>query len=215
MPKNTKVYFDITIGSRAGKITHLILIAGRIVIELYSDITPKTAENFRGLCSGKFLFINIAQVNMELVRYLKRSCITQEVNSIEQQMILLFKEEISLILTDQVESLFMENILMMKTFKEGMHMLVQCLWPIMVETLILLNSLLLLNLVLTQMASMLSLVKLSKVWMQSEKFLRLQQICMRNQGFQCTYLTVVKQMIQTKCLKKTIECKVQQKSTKG
>ena len=45
MPKNPRVFFDITIGSRA---------AGRIIIELYYDITPKTAENFRGLCTGEY-----------------------------------------------------------------------------------------------------------------------------------------------------------------
>ena len=45
MPRNPKVFFDITIGSRA---------AGRIVFELFIDITPKTAENFRGLCTGEY-----------------------------------------------------------------------------------------------------------------------------------------------------------------
>ena len=44
MPKNPRVYFDITIGSRA---------AGRIVFELFIDITPKTSENFRALCTGE------------------------------------------------------------------------------------------------------------------------------------------------------------------
>ena len=33
-----RVYFDITIGGRP---------AGRIVFQLYDDIVPKTAENFR------------------------------------------------------------------------------------------------------------------------------------------------------------------------
>lgn len=39
-----KVFFDMTIGSKA---------AGRIVMELYSDACPKTAENFRALCTGE------------------------------------------------------------------------------------------------------------------------------------------------------------------
>ncbi|TFK84301.1 peptidyl-prolyl cis-trans isomerase [Polyporus arcularius HHB13444] len=39
-----KVFFDITIGGRP---------AGRIVMQLFSDIVPKTAENFRALCTGE------------------------------------------------------------------------------------------------------------------------------------------------------------------
>lgn len=37
-PKNPVVFFDITIGT---------IPAGRIKMELFADITPKTAENFR------------------------------------------------------------------------------------------------------------------------------------------------------------------------
>ena len=45
MPRNPKVYMDFTIGSKP---------AGRVVFELYADITKKTAENFRALCTGEY-----------------------------------------------------------------------------------------------------------------------------------------------------------------
>lgn len=38
------VFFDISIGGAP---------AGRIIFELYSDVVPKTAENFRCLCTGE------------------------------------------------------------------------------------------------------------------------------------------------------------------
>ncbi|WVW78265.1 peptidyl-prolyl cis-trans isomerase H [Kwoniella bestiolae CBS 10118] len=38
------VFFDVSIGETP---------AGRIKMELFSDITPKTAENFRQLCTGE------------------------------------------------------------------------------------------------------------------------------------------------------------------
>lgn len=39
-----KCFFDIAIGGQP---------AGRIVFELFSDVVPKTAENFRALCTGE------------------------------------------------------------------------------------------------------------------------------------------------------------------
>ncbi|CAK4067890.1 unnamed protein product [Aphanomyces euteiches] len=41
---NPRVFFDMKIGSEA---------AGRITFELYADKVPKTAENFRALCTGE------------------------------------------------------------------------------------------------------------------------------------------------------------------
>lgn len=42
--KNPQVYFDVTIDGEK---------AGRIVMELRADVVPKTAENFRALCTGE------------------------------------------------------------------------------------------------------------------------------------------------------------------
>ncbi len=40
----SRVFFDVTIGKRP---------AGRVTFELYDDVVPKTAENFRALCTGE------------------------------------------------------------------------------------------------------------------------------------------------------------------
>ncbi|CAM6047023.1 unnamed protein product [Sphagnum compactum] len=41
---NPRVFFDISIGGEP---------AGKMVMELYADVVPKTAENFRALCTGE------------------------------------------------------------------------------------------------------------------------------------------------------------------
>ncbi|CEJ80724.1 Putative 41 kDa peptidyl-prolyl cis-trans isomerase [[Torrubiella] hemipterigena] len=43
-PTRPRVFFDISLGGKP---------AGRIAMELYSDLVPKTAENFRSLCTGE------------------------------------------------------------------------------------------------------------------------------------------------------------------
>lgn len=50
-PKNPVVFFDVTIGS---------VPAGRIKMELFADITPRTAENFRQFCTGEHRKANIS-----------------------------------------------------------------------------------------------------------------------------------------------------------
>ncbi|KAG5415667.1 hypothetical protein IGI04_003234, partial [Brassica rapa subsp. trilocularis] len=41
---NPRVFFDMTVDGKP---------AGRIVMELFADTTPRTAENFRALCTGE------------------------------------------------------------------------------------------------------------------------------------------------------------------
>ncbi|TKY55738.1 Peptidyl-prolyl cis-trans isomerase CYP40 [Spatholobus suberectus] len=41
---NPKCFLDVSIGGE---------LEGRIVVELFRDVVPKTAENFRALCTGE------------------------------------------------------------------------------------------------------------------------------------------------------------------
>ena len=43
-PSNPKVFFDVSIANQP---------AGRLTFELYKHVVPKTAENFRALCTGE------------------------------------------------------------------------------------------------------------------------------------------------------------------
>ncbi|KAM5191336.1 peptidyl-prolyl cis-trans isomerase D [Mantella aurantiaca] len=43
-PGNPRVFFDIDLGGEP---------VGRVVLELFADVVPKTAENFRALCTGE------------------------------------------------------------------------------------------------------------------------------------------------------------------
>jgi len=44
-PSNPVVFFDMAVGPTQ---------IGRIMMELYADVTPKTAENFRQFCTGEY-----------------------------------------------------------------------------------------------------------------------------------------------------------------
>ncbi|KAI5283660.1 peptidyl-prolyl cis-trans isomerase cpr6, partial [Ascosphaera acerosa] len=43
-PRRPRVFFDIAIGQASPE---------RVVFELFNDVVPKTAENFRALCTGE------------------------------------------------------------------------------------------------------------------------------------------------------------------
>ena len=43
-PPNPRVWLEVEVGGRA---------VGRVVCELRADVVPKTAENFRALCTGE------------------------------------------------------------------------------------------------------------------------------------------------------------------
>lgn len=45
MPSNIRVFLDVTIGTKTG---------GRIIFELFNDVSPMAVENFRGLCTGEY-----------------------------------------------------------------------------------------------------------------------------------------------------------------
>ncbi len=48
--RGPRVFFDISIGGAP---------AGRITMELYADVVPKTAENFRALCTVSNAIFNL------------------------------------------------------------------------------------------------------------------------------------------------------------
>ncbi|ORX53467.1 hypothetical protein BCR36DRAFT_285164, partial [Piromyces finnis] len=50
--RNPIVFFDIEIGKQP---------AGRIKLELFADVCPKTAENFRQFCTGEYRINGVPQ----------------------------------------------------------------------------------------------------------------------------------------------------------
>lgn len=54
---NPRVFFDIEIGGRRAPRPSALVgsrgPAGRVEMELFADAVPKTAENFRALCTGE------------------------------------------------------------------------------------------------------------------------------------------------------------------
>ncbi|CAD8140430.1 unnamed protein product [Paramecium pentaurelia] len=57
MSRYPQVFLDFQIGTQA---------AGRVIFELFNDVTPKTAENFRGLCTGEYGNVGMARKTKKL-----------------------------------------------------------------------------------------------------------------------------------------------------
>ena len=57
----SKVFFDVDVDGES---------IGRIVMGLYGDVVPKTAENFRVLCTGKFYSLSFIRLPLSLKVFL-------------------------------------------------------------------------------------------------------------------------------------------------
>ncbi|CAK69324.1 unnamed protein product (macronuclear) [Paramecium tetraurelia] len=57
MSRYPQVFLDFQIGTQA---------AGRVIFDLFNDVTPKTAENFRGLCTGEYGNVGMAKKTKKL-----------------------------------------------------------------------------------------------------------------------------------------------------
>ena len=59
----SRVFFDLSVNGKAGEFFSffeiyknwkiIFFVAGRLTFKLHDDVTPKTAENFRQLCTGE------------------------------------------------------------------------------------------------------------------------------------------------------------------
>lgn len=50
--KNPIVFFDLAIGGKD---------IGRVKMELFANVVPKTAENFRQMCTGEFMYVQLTK----------------------------------------------------------------------------------------------------------------------------------------------------------
>ena len=70
-PNNPVVFFDISVGTTVSLIFYILFIViihlsielfiylfhqeiGRMILELFADVVPKTSENFRQFCTGEY-----------------------------------------------------------------------------------------------------------------------------------------------------------------
>ena len=54
------MFFDITVAGEP---------VGRIVMELYANVAPKTVENFRALCTGEKGWHSVMTTHPEFIQY--------------------------------------------------------------------------------------------------------------------------------------------------
>ena len=104
--KRPHCFFDITVDGAP---------LGRIEFELYSDIVPITAENFRCLCTGEKEGKKEAAPEKKETAYIIR-----DADSTELSLNSCFKEETSPTTTELEENQSMETSSMMRTSKNTM-----------------------------------------------------------------------------------------------
>ena len=56
MATRPRVYLDVSIGSR---------LCGRLTFELFADVVPRTAENFRALCTGELGVVSGTKLHLK------------------------------------------------------------------------------------------------------------------------------------------------------
>uniref|UniRef100_A0A3Q3FSC4 Peptidylprolyl isomerase G n=1 Tax=Labrus bergylta TaxID=56723 RepID=A0A3Q3FSC4_9LABR len=66
--QRTRCFLDIGISN---------VLVGRVVVELFSDVCPKTCENFRCLCTGEY-FLSSHKNKMENSKFLKEANLSME-----------------------------------------------------------------------------------------------------------------------------------------
>ncbi|XP_014672341.1 PREDICTED: uncharacterized protein LOC106812862 isoform X2 [Priapulus caudatus] len=62
---NPKTYFDLTADGQP---------MGRVTFEVFADVVPKTAENFRALCTGEKGLVLISHLGVENYHHASRVC---------------------------------------------------------------------------------------------------------------------------------------------
>lgn len=122
-PNNPVVFLDVSGKStwfkKSRNFSHIKFLVGntdigRMILELFADVVPKTSENFRQLCTGEYKKDGVPQ-GFKGSNVWSNFIIEKQFNNqfycsfIELSKILWFKEEILFLVTERELSLFMDQ----------------------------------------------------------------------------------------------------------